>query len=341
VLQLGWKAGPEQYPPGELLDYAIAAEQAGFDALEVSDHFQPWSEAGQAAFAWTWLGAVAARTTRIRLGTGVTCPILRYDPAVVAQCSATLACMAPNRAYLCVGTGEALNDYAATGLWPSYDERQNRLAEAIDLIRTLWQGDEVSFDGFYYRTRKARLYTRPSSPIPLYVSSLVPGSAEFAGQYGDGVITVGGKSIDVYRQLLEKFEAGARQEGKDPTTMPRLIELNVAFTDDVSGAVDCFQKYWAGSFVPALYDQKIYTTKMSQENGSVVGTDVIKRSACISGNPDEHVRYAQQFIDAGFDNLIFHSAGPDQRMFIESYGRSILPRLRQRPAQPARQIPAA
>ena len=105
MLQIGWKAGPEQYPPTELLDYALAAEQAGFDVVEASDHFHPWSDDGQAAFIWTWLGAAAVKTSRIRLGTGVTCPILRYYPSIVAQAAATLGAMAPGRAFLCVGTG--------------------------------------------------------------------------------------------------------------------------------------------------------------------------------------------------------------------------------------------
>src|SRR5579863_10073020 len=126
---LGWKAGPEQYPPMELLDYAVAAEQAGFDCLDTSDHFNPWDPAGQACFTWTWLGAVAVKTSKMMIGTGVTCSILRYHPAIVAQAAATLGVMAPNRTYVCVGTGEALNEYAATGAWPGYDERQAMLAE--------------------------------------------------------------------------------------------------------------------------------------------------------------------------------------------------------------------
>jgi coenzyme F420-dependent glucose-6-phosphate dehydrogenase len=328
-MQLGWKAGPEQYGPEELLDYAVAAENAGFDLVEASDHFHPWSTAGQASFTWTWLGAVAARTSRIRLGTGVTCPILRYSPAIIAQAAATLGCLARGRTFLSVGTGEALSEYAAVGRWPEYDERQSRLDEAIDLIRSLLTGDEVTFDGFYYETHKARLYTLPSEPIPIYVSSLVPESATFAGATGDGLITVGGKSMDIYQQILANFERGAIDEGNDPSTMPRLIELNVAFTDDTEGAVAAFQKYWAGSFIPALFNERIYTPKQSEQNGELVSGEAILRRACISGNADDHVRFAQSFLDAGFDCLIFHSAGPDQRQFIESYGRDVLPRLRQ------------
>ena len=329
MLQLGWKAGPEQYPPNELLDYAIVAEQSGFDTIDSSDHFNPWSEAGQASFVWTWLGAVAARTSRIHMGTGVTCPILRYNPAIIAQAAATVSVLAPGRNFMCVGTGEALNEYAATGIWPDYDERQDMLAEAIDLIRALWSGQQITFDGTYYETQKAKLYTPPASPIPLYVSTTVPGSsAEFAGQYGDGMITVGGKEPQEYKEIIQRFEEGARSEGKDPSKMPKLIELNVAYTQDTDAAIECQKKYWAGTFIPALFDQKIYTPKMSQQNGKSVGSDTIMKMCCISGNAEDHVKYAQQFIDLGFTTLFFHSAGPDQRAFLQNYGRDVLPQIR-------------
>ncbi len=335
-ISLGWKAGTEQYPPNELLDYAIVADQAGFDSLDVSDHFNPWSEDGQSAFTWTWLGAVAARTQHIRMGTGVTSPILRYHPTVIAQAAATLAVMSSNRAYLAVGTGEALNEYAATGLWPEYNERQDRLAEAIELIRLLWTGDEITFEGMYYATRKARLFTRTETPPQLLISSLVPESASFAGTYGDGLVTVGGEEPEHYQQLIARFEQGAREAGKDPATAPRAIELNVAFTDDVDAAIREMRRYWAGTFIPALFDERIYTPALSAKNGAVVGPDTIKQKMVISTNPDDHVAFAQQYLDLGFTDLYFHTAGPDQRAFLESYGREVLPRLRQRNQQSQR-----
>ena len=335
MVTLGWKAGPEQYPPTDLLEQAITAEQCGFESIDVSDHFHPWSEEGQASFAWTWLGAVAARTDRIHMGPGVTCPILRYHPAIIAQAAATLEYMAPGRVYLALGTGEALNEYASTGLWPEYDERQARLAEAIDLIRALWTGEEVTFHGTYYETRKAKLFTRSDRPIPIYISSLVPGSADFAGTYGDGLMTVGGQKPDLYKKLLQTFEEAAREAGKDPSTMPRLIELNVAYTDDEQGAIGEMQRYWAGTFIPALFDQKIYTPAMSAQNGEVVGPDTIKQKMCLSPRAEDHIAYAQQHIDLGFDTLFFHCAGPDQKAFLEGYGRDVLPRIKQGAKQPA------
>jgi coenzyme F420-dependent glucose-6-phosphate dehydrogenase len=325
---LGWKAGPEQFPPIELLDYAVAAEEAGFESINVSDHFHPWSEEGQAPFTWTWLGAAAVRTKSIELGTGLTCPILRYHPAVVAQAAATLASMAPGRAFLCIGTGEALNEYAATGVWPGYETRQAMLKEALSLMRQLWTGEEVSFEGEYYTTRKARLYTLPEEPIPVYISSLVPASASFAGEHGDGLITTGGQEPTVYQKMLEAFEQGARQAGKDPTKMPRLIELNVAYGDDLVPAIEGTKKYWAGTFIPALFDQRIYTPKMSAENGKVVEADAIRKKGCFSSKPEDHVQFVQKYLELGFDQIYFHYAGADQKEFIQRYGRDVLPRLK-------------
>jgi coenzyme F420-dependent glucose-6-phosphate dehydrogenase len=328
MVQFGWKAGTEQFPPTELLEYAIAAEEAGFDLIDVSDHFNPWSEEGQSPFTWTWLGAVAARTSRIRLGTGLTCPILRYHPSVIAQAAATVSAMAPDRFYMCVGTGEALNEYTATGLWPSYSERQERLLEAIVLMRSLWNGEEVTLDGDYYTTRKAKLYTPPASRIPLYISTLAPGSAAFAGEFGDGMITVGGKQPDLYSNIFKNFEEGARQIDKNPDRMPKLIELNVEYTNDEETAIQNQKKYWAATYIPALFNQKIYTPAMSAENGEAVGADTIKKASCISAHPGDHVRFAQKYIDMGFDQLIFHSADPNQRAFLEAYSRDVLPKLR-------------
>jgi len=218
------------------------------------------------------------KTKSIELGPGVTCPILRYHPAIIAQASATIDNLAPGRTYLAVGTGEALNEYSATGLWPDHDERQSMMLEAIQLIRALWSGAEVTFDGVYYSTKKARLYTPPVSKLPVYVSSIVPESAAFAGRYGDGLITVA-SDTDTLEQIVKNFEEGARDMGKDPSGMPRLLEVNVAYTEDFDSAARCFREYWAGAMVPALFNERIYTPAMSARNGSVIGNDILRQKS--------------------------------------------------------------
>ena len=332
MVMLGWKAGPEQYDPIDLLNQAIAAEKAGFETINVSDHFHPWDPSGQSCNTWTWLGAAAARLSGIEIGTGVTCPILRYHPAVIAQSAATVDRMNQGPVYLGLGTGEALNEYSSTGEWPSYDVRQDMMRESIELIRALWTGREVTFDGNYYTTRKARLYTGPRRGIPIFISSLVPESAYFAGYNGDGLVT-GGNTPDVLREIADNFDDGARDAGKDPSQMPKQIECFVAYAEDEEAAIRYFKQYWAGTMVFAMYTQNLYTPEMSAINGAIAGVDTIKSHLCISSDPEEHVKFAQRFIDIGFDRVCFHCAGPDQIEFIEGYGRDVLPLIRRnRPA---------
>jgi coenzyme F420-dependent glucose-6-phosphate dehydrogenase len=202
------------------------------------------------------------------------------------------------------------------------------LLEAIELIRALWTGEEVTSNGKYYCTRKAKLFTRPEKPIPLYISTMVPRSAGFAGKYGDGLFTVGGGKPELCREILKNFEAGAEEAGKDPSRMPRLIELNVAYTDDREAVIDSMLRYWAGSFVPAVYSQNIYTAGMSAMNGAVVGRDTVEKRMLISSDPEEHVMLAKRYIDMGYTHLFFHFAGPDQMGFLKDYGREVLPKIR-------------
>lgn len=330
MLNLGIKISPEQYPPGDMLEHAIAAEEAGFDSLNVSDHFHPWDESGQCSFTWTWLGAAAARLKRMSMGTGVTCPILRYNPAIIAQAMATLDNMSAGRVYLGVGTGEALNEYPVTAEWPDYNERRDMMLEAMELIRALWTGAEVTFEGQYYTTQKAKLYTAPARDIPIYVSSLVPESAYFSGMYGDGLITAGGYSPGTYREMIGNFDSGARVAGKEPSLMPHHIEYSVGYTDNVEAVVEEIRQYWAGTAIHAMYLQKIYTPKMSAENGAVVGKDTIRKKTLITSDPEQHAKLAQRYIDLGFRELYVHIAGPDHIEAVRRYAREVLPIIRQR-----------
>jgi coenzyme F420-dependent glucose-6-phosphate dehydrogenase len=330
LLKLGYKIAPEQFPPSELLKQVIAAEEAGFESIDASDHFHPWSENGQACFIWSWLGAAAVSTQSIELGTGLTCPILRYNPAIIAQAAATVSSLAEGRTYLAVGTGEALNEYSVTLEWPQYDERQIRMIEAIGLIRELWTGQKVSFDGCYYRTKNAKLYTLPKNNIPIYISSLVPESAYVAGYYGDGLLTVGGEpDTQKYGQILSEFEKGARDSGKNLEHLPKAVELFVDYGTDPETSIENFLKYWAGALVPALFLNKIYTPEMSAQNGKVVGSDTVRKNACFSENSEDHINFIKKYIDLGFTHIYLHSAASDQIAFLKAYGKDILPALKE------------
>src|ERR671935_126358 len=189
MLALGYKASAEQFGPVELLGYALEAERRGFDTVAVSDHYQPFRHTeGHAPAAFPWLGALAARSQRIRIGTSVSTPTLRYHPAMVAQAFATIACLAPGRVFLGVGTGESVNEVPPLGIdWPRFGERLGRLEEAVALIRRLWSGERVSHDGRYYRTVRATIYDRPPEPVPILIAAAGPRAARFAGAAGDDV----------------------------------------------------------------------------------------------------------------------------------------------------------
>jgi G6PDH family F420-dependent oxidoreductase len=328
LLKLGYKIAPEQFPPSEMLQQVITAEKTGFKSIDASDHFHPWSEDGQACFIWSWLGAAAVSTQSIELGTGLTCPLLRYNPAVIAQAAATVSSLAGGRTYLAVGTGEALNEYSVTCQWPEYDERQIRMIEAIELIRELWTGEKVSFDGCYYQTKKAKLYTLPKNDIPIYVSSLVPESAYIAGYYGDGLLTVGeGQNLEKCKEIISQFEKGAQDAEKEVENMPKMVELSVEYGVDLEASIVNFKKFWAGAAVPALFLNKIYTPEMSAQNGEVVGSDIVRKRGCISENPEDHIKFIKKYIDAGFTHIYVHSAASDQITFLKAYGKDILPAL--------------
>src|SRR5438477_9663155 len=201
----------EQITVSQLVELGEAAEQAGFGLLATSDHLQPWqANEGHAGEAWVTMGALGQRTRRAWIGPTVTCPSFRYNPAVVAQAFASLSLLTPGRIFLGVGSGEALNEQAAIGSWPKWEERSERLIEATELIRQLWSGEPVEHKGKYYNVN-ARLYDRPAKPIPLLMAANGPKAMRRAGQYSDGLIT----DPKTWKQYKSEFESGAQAAGKD------------------------------------------------------------------------------------------------------------------------------
>ncbi len=189
MTRLGYHPLADLVPPEQVLQESAAADDAGFDGLFIPDHFHPWSVTDGTPFAWTLLASIAERTNVKHIGTAVTCPSLRYNPAIVAQAFATLGAVYEGRVFLGVGTGEALNEVPTGNVWPRGAERLGRLEESIEVIRALWKGDHVSHSGKYYRLEKAKLYTVPKHPVPIYVSGFGPKATELAGAVGDGWIT--------------------------------------------------------------------------------------------------------------------------------------------------------
>jgi coenzyme F420-dependent glucose-6-phosphate dehydrogenase len=328
-LKLGYKASAEQFGPRELLNFAVEAEQCGFDSVWISDHFQPWRHTdGHAPFAFSWLGALGERTERVLLGTSVLTPTFRYNPAIVAQAFGTLGVLNPGRMILGVGSGESLNEIAVTGgAWPEAKERLARLRESVELIRRLWTEDLVTFEGTYYKTLNATIYDKPKQPIPIYISAGGPVAAKFAGRAGDGFICTSGKGDELYREkLLPGVAEGAKAVGRDPESIEKTIEVKVSFDTDHARAMQD-TRIWAALALPAEDKANIHDPREMEKKAEAVADQAHKRWL-VSSDPEEHIEQIRPYIELGFTHLIFHAPGDDQSRFLQLYAKEILPRLR-------------
>jgi len=329
-MRFGYKASAEQFAPGTLLGFAVEAEQAGFDSVFVSDHFQPWQHTGgHAPFAPAWMAAALARTERIILGTSVLTPTFRLHPSVVAQAFGTLGAMFPGRVILGVGTGESLNEVPATGMaWPELKERSARLREAVTLIRQLWREDRVSFSGDYYRTVNATIYDRPTEPVPIYIAAGGPLNARYAGRAGDGFICTSGKGAALYvDELLPNVARGRAEADLTAEPFERMIEVKVSFDTDPERAL-ADTRHWA---VLSLSAEEKHSVEDPAEMERLAASLPIARVAqrwIVSSDPDAHVAAIRAYMDYGFDHLVFHAPGPDQSRFLKLYAEHVLPRLR-------------
>jgi coenzyme F420-dependent glucose-6-phosphate dehydrogenase len=330
--RLGYKASAEQFGPRELLDFGILAEQLEFDSVFVSDHFQPWRHTGgHAPFSLAWLGAMGAKTSRVLLGTSVLAPSFRYHPAIVAQTFATLGVMFPGRIILGMGTGESMNETPATGMaWPEQKERTQRFREALDLIETLWHGERVTYAGQFYRTSNATIYDRPQTPVPIYVAGAGPLMAKLAGEKAQGFICTSGKDRDLYvKTLLPNLGAGLEKAGRTPDSIDRMIEMKVSFDTDRRRALEDTRNWGA----LALSQQEKHDVEDPIEMERLADSLPVERTASrwiVSDDAEEHVEKLKDYIDMGFNHLVFHAPGQDQARFLKLYAKQVLPLLRER-----------
>jgi coenzyme F420-dependent glucose-6-phosphate dehydrogenase len=337
-LRIGYKASAEQFDPVALLDFAAEAERVGFELAGVSDHFQPWRHrGGHSPGAIPWLGAAGQRTSSMVLGTSVLTPTLRYHPSVVAQAFATLGCLTPGRVFLGVGTGEAMNETPVTGgEFPGRKERRQRLAEAIELIRRLWTEERVDFEGDFYRTSKATIYDRPEEPVPIYVAASGPLAAKLAGRVGDGFICTSGKDPDLYHELLGKLAEGAEAAGRDPGAIRRMIEIKVSYDRDRERAFENTHPWAALALKPE--QKEGIEDPIEMERVADAHLDQAPTRFICSDDPEEVVERIGVYVDLGFEELLLHAPGPDQKRFLDQFSEDVLPRLRDRsiahPAEP-------
>ena len=327
ALKLGYKASAEQFGPRELLDYSVRAEQLGLDIVAVSDHFQPWRHAGgHSPAVLPWLGALGQRTDRALLGTSVLTPTLRYHPAVVAQAFATLGCLTPERVFLGVGTGEAMNETPPTGCeWPPAKERRARLAESIELMRRLWTEERVTFEGEHYRTERATVYDRPDEPVPVYVAASGPLAAKLAGRIGDGFICTSGKKPELYGELLGAVEEGARGAGRDPGSIVSMIEIKVSYDHDADYARDACR--WWAALALTTEEKSGVEDPVELEQLADGAADRAHTRFIVSSDSQEVAERIGDYVALGFTHLVFHAPGADQRRFLEQFCADVVPLL--------------
>jgi TAT-translocated FGD2 family F420-dependent dehydrogenase len=333
MVSVGFVLSHEQFSPVDLVKFGQKAEQVGFDMVWTSDHFHPWMHnQGHASQAWVTLAALGQNLQQIAMGTGVTCPSYRYHPSVVAQAFASLGVLYPGKVFLGTGTGEAVNEEAATGQWGEYKERHDRFVEAIKLIRQLWSGESVSFEGQYYQTKNAKLYDVPAQPIPLYIAAEGEESMEMAGHYADGLIS-DGESI-VKPEFRAAFERGARAEGKDPAQMTYHAELFV-HTGDRESAKPIAEKW---RFLVKAWDKYVHVNDpraILEQAQQDVEIDQVLEKFLISEDPQQHIDKINSLAEQGVTHVYIHSGQDDQIEFIDWYGKHVLPKLDHSTMKPA------
>ncbi len=329
TLRIGYKASAEQFGPAELLDFAVAAEQLGLDSVTVSDHLQPWRHTGgHGPFSLAWLGAVGARTERVMLGTSVLTPTLRYHPAVIAHAFATLGCLNPGRMMLGVGTGEALNEVAVGVAWPEFKERFARLREAVALIRLLWTGERVEFEGEYYRLHQATIYDRPDIPVPMYVAAGGPMVARYAGRVADGFICTSGKGAELYVDtLMPAVAEGQAKAGRADVVVDRMIEIKLSYDRDPDRAL-ADTKFWAPLALSAEQKHSIHDPIDMEAAADQLPIETVASRWIVASTPQEAMAAIQPYVDWGFTHLVFHGPGHDQERFLRQFAEDVLPALR-------------
>lgn len=314
--EIGYALSSEEFGPRELVGLAERAEEAGFGFAMISDHYHPWTHRqGHSPFVWTVLGGIAHATERLRVGTGVTCPIMRTHPAVIAQAAATTAAAFGNgRFFLGLGSGELLNEHILGDPWPDPATRIDMLAEAIDVIRQLWEGDSVVHEGDYYRVEEARIFTRPERPPDVMVAVSGPTSVRLAASAGDGLVGLAPKS-----ELIEQYQ----QEGGRG---PRYGQIHVCYGPDEAEARKLAREVWPNSGLQGNLNTELKSPELIEAATSLVREEDLASIVC-GPDPDRYREEIQKYAEAGYDHVYLHQVGPHQEEFIAFAEREILPTL--------------
>lgn len=316
MVEIGYALSSEEHAPNDLVRNAVRAEELGFSFALISDHYHPWiDQQGHSPFVWSVIGGIAASTIQIRLGTGVTAPIMRIHPAIIAQAAATSAAMMPGRFFLGVGTGEALNEHILGDHWPMITVRQEMLTEAVDIIRMLWEGREVNYWGEYYTVENARIYTLPEKLPEIYVAASGPESAGLAGELGDGLI-----ATKPDQELVDEFR---KNGGKGK---PLYGKVTFCWANSEEAALDTLYQWWPTSGVPGTLHADLPTPAHFEDAVKMVKKEDLKK-VTIGPDARKFVEEIEKMVRLGFDNVYLHQIGPDQEGFFRFFERELKPQL--------------
>lgn len=320
MLELGYALSSEEHPPSDLVRFAQRAEQLGFSFALISDHFHPWTrKQGQSPFVWSVIGGIAATTRKLRLGTGVTCPILRIHPAIIAQAAATAAAMMPGRFFLGVGAGEYLNEHIVGRKWPPPAIRQEMVEEAVNVIRTLWKGGNNSHRGRYFTVENACLFTLPKETPPIYVAAGGEKMAELAAQVGDGLITAGDEAT-----VIKKFSSSGGKKN------PKYSQITVCWAKTEKEARRIAHEWWPISAFAWPLLSELALPQYFEQAATNITEDTIAESIVCGPDPEKHIEKIREAQKAGADHVYVHQVGKDQEGFFQFYEREILPEFRVR-----------
>jgi coenzyme F420-dependent glucose-6-phosphate dehydrogenase len=326
MTQFAYFCGHEQFQPELLVEHAILAEEAGFDLVLVSEHFHPWVDDDSAAgFAFSTIGAMAQATERVTFVTGVTTPLFRFHPAVVAQAAATLDRLSNGRFRLGVGTGENINEGPLGYEFPAYKERNARMTEALEIMRRLLDGEKLTFSGDYYRTDRARLYSPPMQDhLPIYLAAGGPKSSTLAGQLADGVVTSVKNPQDTIEQVVAPLRRSAEDADRAPPTV--LATRWSIWADDDDEAWHALSS-WRGLRAPGRLEA-VDPQTLRERADELPRSEVLERYSLVSSPAEVIDTYRPLIDDVGADIVTFQITGLDQKAIITTLGEQVLPALR-------------
>lgn len=318
MTRFGYHASHEQHSPRELLEYVQRAERAGFALAMCSDHFHPWiPHQGHSGFAWAWLGA-ALNATSLTFGC-VNAPGWRYHPAIVAQAAATLAVMYPDRFWVALGSGEALNEHITGERWPSKQERNARLAECVQVIRALWSSENVDHHG-RITVEDAKLYTRPDRAPLIFGAALTPETAHWVGSWADGMITVGAERKQLETMISAFREGGGRDK-------PIKVQASLAWAPTEREAREAAHRQWSGNLLGKALLATLRTPEEFEAATRFISVDEVCKAMPVSSDPSAHIEHLRLYRELGIEDVYLFNVTPYQREFIDTFGERVLPHL--------------